>query len=183
VAELANPAAEKVLWASYGDAPNSWFFSYRVQGGQTVVRLGDGLPSALRDYINRIKESSKDLFSMVRVQLGAHGSFVVWAGTAWACYNVPAPLLERLLAKSSGTRASNGMTLGSIKSSFITNVQWHSDGSFYLRTSSNAHAWYFASSTVRRAWKDLWNDGDAMLTPGHLAELAVSKLRLLQCHC
>lgn len=147
------------------------------------MRLGDGLPPALRNYINRLKESSQDLLSIVRVQLGAHGSFVVWAGTAWACFNVPVALQERLIAMSSGTRTFNGMILGSIKSSFITNVQWHSDGSHYIRKSNNAHAWSFTSATARHAWKELWSNIDSPLTPEHLAELAVSKHLLPKCYC
>lgn len=163
--------------------PDSWFFSYRLHDGRTVVRLGDSITPALHDYLNRLKESTQDLFNMVRVQLGAHGSFVAWVGTAWACYNVPASLHERLLAMSSGTRAYNGMTLGSTKSSFITNVQWHSDGSHYIRKSNNAHAWHFVSSTMHHAWKELWGDVKGPLTSEHLAELAVSRILLLKCLC
>ena len=147
------------------------------------MRLGDGLPPALRNYINRLKESPQDLLSTVRVQLGAHGSFVVWAGTAWACFNVPIALQERLIAMSSGTRIFNGTILGSIKTSFITNVQWHSDGSHYIRKSNNAQAWSFTSATARHAWKELWSNIDGPLKPEHLAELAVSKYLLPKCHC
>jgi len=156
LAELAGCAINRVIWASFGDNPDSWFFAYQSKGGQIAVRLGPGAPRPLFDYIEHISSTSKELLGPIRVQLGSDGSFIVWSKSAWACRNVPETLRFRLSRLSSGTRTHNGMTMGSLKASTILNVAWHKDGSCFLRTLDNHVGWVYRTNTIRAAWDKIW---------------------------
>jgi methylenetetrahydrofolate dehydrogenase (NADP+)/methenyltetrahydrofolate cyclohydrolase/formyltetrahydrofolate synthetase len=174
-AELGNGFIKKVLWASFGSAPESWFFSFQLKNGSIAVRLGAAAPEALRGYIETLS-ASNPLLRRLQVQLGHKDSFVAWSSTAWACSNnIPEGLRRCLCQLSSHTRDNVGVTLGSLKDHrSLTNVQWHHDGAFYLKT-SKGQAWDFKSQAMRDAWRKLWPGvEDGMITPEHLAQVAVS---------
>jgi methylenetetrahydrofolate dehydrogenase (NADP+)/methenyltetrahydrofolate cyclohydrolase/formyltetrahydrofolate synthetase len=169
---LAGHNVKKVLWVSFGDVTESWFVACQVKDGTIALRLGTDAPAALRKYINQIS-SSKVLLGSLRAQLGPNGSFVAWSNTAWACYNVPAPLRARLCQLSSSTREDNGITMGSVLKGPLLNVQWHADGSFYIRR-MDIHVAIFNSTVMREAWRNLW-PGVALheMQPEHHAQIAV----------
>jgi methylenetetrahydrofolate dehydrogenase (NADP+)/methenyltetrahydrofolate cyclohydrolase/formyltetrahydrofolate synthetase len=178
-AELSNGLIKKVLWASFGSAPESWFFSFQLKNGSIAVRLGAAAPQALRRYIETLS-TSNPLLRRLQVQLGHNDSFVAWSSTAWACSNnIPEGLHRRLRQLSSHTRDIVGVTLGSLMDHrSLTNVQWHHDGAFYLKT-TKGQAWDFKSQAMRDAWCKLWPGfEDGMLTPEHLAQVAVSHTRI-----
>jgi methylenetetrahydrofolate dehydrogenase (NADP+)/methenyltetrahydrofolate cyclohydrolase/formyltetrahydrofolate synthetase len=173
LAELSGCDIKRILWASFGEKPESWFFAYEFDNGAISLRLGEDAPDALHNYIDRIS-TSKLLLRSLRVQLGQDGSFVVWSRTAWACCNVPELLCIQLCFLSSTSRDYNGVTKGSLKNGSITNVQWHEDGSFFLRSSDYCR-WAFRTAIMRGAWRNLWQDFEnGKPGPEHMAELAVS---------
>jgi methylenetetrahydrofolate dehydrogenase (NADP+)/methenyltetrahydrofolate cyclohydrolase/formyltetrahydrofolate synthetase len=179
-AELAKGYIKKVLWASFGSAPESWFFSFQLKNGSIGVRLGAAAPKALRRYIENLS-ASNPLLRRLQVQLGHNDSFVAWSSTAWICSdNIPEGLHDHLRQLSSAIRDCVGGTLGSLKDHrSLTNVQWHHDGTFYLKTTTG-QAWDFRSKAMRDAWRKLWQGlRDGMLTPEDLAQVAVSHLN----HC
>jgi methylenetetrahydrofolate dehydrogenase (NADP+)/methenyltetrahydrofolate cyclohydrolase/formyltetrahydrofolate synthetase len=166
---FVNDNMKKVLWASFGDTPESWFFSFELKNGLVSVRLGDGAPYALHDYIDNIS-TSNHLLGSLRVQLGNNASYVLWSRTLWACHNIPEDLCAQLCGLSSNSRVSKGVTKGSLKEQSVTNVQWHEDGSFYIRT-SDTHAWNFCANILHGAWRKMWGDS---MGPKDPTELAVS---------
>jgi methylenetetrahydrofolate dehydrogenase (NADP+)/methenyltetrahydrofolate cyclohydrolase/formyltetrahydrofolate synthetase len=117
--------------------------------------LGPDVPSPLRTYIQTI-EDSETLRSGIRVQLGADNSFVVWSGTAWACAEVPHQLKAKLCEGSSAYREGHNITNGSLRDSrTLDNVQWHTNGSYYIK-SGGRHLWDFKTKLVSFEWGKLW---------------------------
>jgi methylenetetrahydrofolate dehydrogenase (NADP+)/methenyltetrahydrofolate cyclohydrolase/formyltetrahydrofolate synthetase len=138
-----------------------------------TFRLGESVPRALRNYVDNFGDP-KFLAGTLRVQLGHDGSFVVWSRNSWACHGVPGNLLIRLCELSSGTREGSGITMGSLKTGTLIQVQWNKDGSFYLQSSS-AYARWFGSRVLREAWMNLWTGvKDGMIGLQHIEEIAVS---------
>jgi methylenetetrahydrofolate dehydrogenase (NADP+)/methenyltetrahydrofolate cyclohydrolase/formyltetrahydrofolate synthetase len=169
VGELANDNIKKVLWASFGDTPDSWFFAFELKNGLVSIRLGDGVPRALHDYVDHLS-TSNHILRYLRVQLGHNGSYVLWSKNIWACYNIPEDLRARLCDLSSNSRVTWGVFMGSFRQEGVSNVQWHEDGSFYLRTMAS-HAWKFGSNILQDAWCTMWSES---MGPEDPAELAVS---------
>jgi methylenetetrahydrofolate dehydrogenase (NADP+)/methenyltetrahydrofolate cyclohydrolase/formyltetrahydrofolate synthetase len=151
--ELKGSKIRRVLWASFGDVLESWFVAYELKNGVIALRLGGDAPAALRTYIDHVSEH-KHLLGSLRVQLGPNGSFVVWSNTSWACYNVPVPIRARLCELSSASRENNGVTMGSILKGPLMNVQWHQDGTFYIRR-INTHNSIFKTTLMHEAWRNL----------------------------
>lgn len=116
---------------------------------------------------------SKSLLGCLCVQLGKDGSFVVWSKTAWACFNVPKSLVDRLCQLSSGFRSYNGLTKGSFKGPSIKNIAWHQDGTCFLRTDGDQVSWLFCGEALNEAWEKLWSGtGVPGLSRDQVAELA-----------
>lgn len=144
-----------------------------MKNATCTFRLGQGAPSALREFIQRLG-SSDNVTSFLRVQLGDKESFVVWASKAWACSDVPHPLRVQLCRLSSTSREYNGFMRGSLKNGTLDNVQWHRDGTFYVK-SGGLHFWNYQAEIIRAAWKELWKrPGHERLGSTSLNELAVS---------
>lgn len=95
LAELAGHDIKRVIWASFGDVEDSWFFAYEYKNGKVAIRLGPQVPRLLFDWIDRINGTSKELLGHVRVHLGDNGSFFAYCKTSWACSNVPEQMLAR----------------------------------------------------------------------------------------
>ncbi|KAF2832349.1 FTHFS-domain-containing protein [Ophiobolus disseminans] len=170
LAELAGCDIKRVLWASFGDYPESWFFSYQFKSDHVAIRLGPQAPRTLFEYIEQISGSSKELLGLLRVQLGKKGSFVAWSKTSWACHNVPEMLRARLCKWSSGTRTQHGMTMGQLSEGALTDVAWHEDGSYFVRTQNNHVSWKFRLDVTHAAWTKLWTE--VGLTGPGVAEVA-----------
>jgi hypothetical protein len=179
-AELANGIIKKVLCVSFGSAPESWFFSFECKNGEIAVRLGAAAPKAVREYVDTMS-TSRQLLAKLRVQLGHGNSFVAWSSTVWTCSNdIPGGLHHRLRLLTSHTRDNVGATLGSFTNETLSNVHWHKDGSYYLKTAKGGQCWDFKSTSMRDAWRSLWQGlGDGILKPEHLAQVAVSHLHSL----
>jgi methylenetetrahydrofolate dehydrogenase (NADP+)/methenyltetrahydrofolate cyclohydrolase/formyltetrahydrofolate synthetase len=158
---------------SFGSSVDSWFFAYEFKNGATTFRLGDGVPAALLEYINRFGKPT-DLEGTLRVQLGHNNSFVVWSKASWACHNVPDDLRDLLCKWSSGTRGGVGITMGSLKQGTLINVQWNKDGTLYVQADNMAHARRFKTKILHDAWNDLWPGSRFVIGPQYIAELAVS---------
>ncbi|KAF1833646.1 hypothetical protein BDW02DRAFT_598908 [Decorospora gaudefroyi] len=147
---------KKIIWVSYGNTPGSWFFACQLRDGACDFQIGPDIPPALRSFI-QLLTGSDVLTAALRVQLGDNGSFVAWSKTVWECANVPHLLRAKLCEGSSGSREADGVTQGSLRSGSLDNVQWHADGSFYIK-SGERHFWNFTSKLVRSAWSDLWKE-------------------------
>lgn len=79
---------------------------------------------------------------------------------------------------SSDLRFVHGITSGFLKAGTINNIQWHQDGSFYLK-GSDTYAWASRSKVADESWKKLWPEVQFdMLGPHQFQELAVSEQRL-----
>jgi methylenetetrahydrofolate dehydrogenase (NADP+)/methenyltetrahydrofolate cyclohydrolase/formyltetrahydrofolate synthetase len=124
------------------------------------------------NYVKNLS-TSNHLLGSLRVQLGNNGSYVLWSRTIWACHNIPEDLRAQLCDLSSNSRVSWGVTMGSLRGRRVVNVQWHEDGSFYLRT-MGWHTWKFGANILQGAWRTMWGDS---MKPKDPAELAVSGAR------
>jgi methylenetetrahydrofolate dehydrogenase (NADP+)/methenyltetrahydrofolate cyclohydrolase/formyltetrahydrofolate synthetase len=116
---------KKILWVAIGDTPESWFYAFELKNGAVALRLGEGAPEALQEWVDQISKSS-NLLKSLRVQLGNDGSFVAWTQSAWACYNVPEPLGMNLRRLSSHYRGLQGVTQGSFRTGKSYPVYSHS---------------------------------------------------------
>ena len=145
--------------------------------GASTFRVGAGIPSALRQFIDRISPVP-DLCWALRVQLGNNDSFVAWAKTLWACYGVPKALEVELCQLSGSYMRPAAVTKGSLKGT-LSQITWHEDGSYYVE-GGEGRFWHFESSITRQAWAKLWSGKNATLSPEELSELVVSAPS--QCH-
>ncbi|KAL1792617.1 hypothetical protein ACET3X_009124 [Alternaria dauci] len=153
--EICTDCVKKITWASYGSKTGSWFFAWERRDSTSAFMIGPEIPTALRSYIQTI-EASETLRSGIWVQLGAADSFVAWSGTAWACADVPAELEAKLREGSSGFRKGNNITNGSLRDSrTLDNIQWHANGSYYIK-SGDRHLWNFQAKLVCLEWNKLW---------------------------
>jgi hypothetical protein len=162
---------KKVLWASYGDAPESWIITYEFKNGVVATRLGDDVPLALRSYIDQVSVNDL-LLGSLRVQLGANGSFIAWNERDWACSKVPTPLRAELRRLSVVSRDTNSFTAGFFSNATIKNVQWHADGAFYLE-GAGTYSFRFTRDIMHNAWECFWHGLD-ITEPGPLFDIAVS---------
>ncbi|KAH7383835.1 hypothetical protein BKA66DRAFT_529275 [Pyrenochaeta sp. MPI-SDFR-AT-0127] len=145
-----------ILWASFGTEPESWFLAYKTNDGTSAFRLGKDAPVALYELVQRLNKPNNRLSSL-RVQLGDGESFVLWSQKAWACSNVPQLLQVKLCQLSSTFREYNSVMKGSLKQGTLDNVQWHRDGTFYMK-SGKFHVWHYHADIMRAAWHELWRD-------------------------
>lgn len=65
---------KKVLWASYGDSKDSWFFVFQLRNDEVLIRLGKDSPRGVHDLIRHM---NKEVIPYTRVHFGSEGSFVV----------------------------------------------------------------------------------------------------------
>jgi hypothetical protein len=49
------------------------------------------------------------------------------------------------------------MTKGSLRSGTLDNIQWHANGSFYIKSGAR-HIWYFNTKLASSTWNDLWKE-------------------------
>ncbi|KAF1937632.1 hypothetical protein EJ02DRAFT_356414 [Clathrospora elynae] len=152
--ELSAGHVGKIVWASFGSEPDSWFFACELRDGTPTFQTGHGIPLALRQFIQQLGSSGL-LLTSLRVQLGANQSFVVWSRTLWACSGVPQMLRAKLCEGSSSSREWADVTKGSLKTGTLDNVQWSSSGSFFLK-SGDKHIWDYHAKLVHTAWGKLW---------------------------
>lgn len=161
----------KVKWASYGSHPDSWVFAYEMTDGTSSIHVGPAIPAALLRFIDKIS-AAPDLRSALRVQLGANDSFVAYAKTSWAAHGIPKALEVELCQLSWTHMRSSTVTRGSLKGT-LAQIAWHSDGSYYIDGQAG-YFWHFNSSTMRRAWSELWSKTDTPPSLEELSELVVS---------
>ncbi|KAH8723434.1 hypothetical protein GQ44DRAFT_313788 [Phaeosphaeriaceae sp. PMI808] len=173
--EMCHQDTKKVIWASFGDLPESWFFSYELRNGKTVSLLGIDVPRVVYECIDDIRKLGTSPEAL-HVQLGSGGSFLIWNQSAWVCFNIPDTLLNQLYRLSNVTTEFRGVTRGWLKQGTCTNVQWHKDGSYYLR-SVEGDSWKYRSGIMQDAWVKLWqgtkNEFQGHETLSDLAYVAV----------
>ena len=169
LAFLMFKSVKRVTWASYGSAPNSWFFLYELTDGTSTFQFGRDIPAALRQFIDVL---TPDLSSSLHVQLGNDNSFVAWAKTCWACNGIPLVLEKELVDLSGSHRRTHIDMKGSLKAA-IDQVSWHSDGSYYLE-GKEGYFWHFTPIITRKEWTKLWSKGNVTPSIKELSELAVS---------
>lgn len=172
--EISAGQVKKIVWASFGSALDSWFFAYETADGIGTYQLGSGVPSSLRDYVEHLSLSTLYLASL-RVQLGDRNSYVVWSRTAWACSGVPKSLRSKLVQLSSNAREHGGVVKSSLSSGRLENVQWHRNGSFYMK-SGGRHSGHNEGKLMKAAWDALWQDDTTTSMATQISrELAVSQ--------
>lgn len=81
--DLLSGDIKKVLHASFGGEVDSFFFTYQLTDGSIAHRVGKGVSSVLRAFIDDIASTSEKDSSVLRVQLGNQGSYIAWAGAQW----------------------------------------------------------------------------------------------------
>ncbi|KAI2482713.1 hypothetical protein Ptr902_05030 [Pyrenophora tritici-repentis] len=175
---IASGYIKKITWASYGCKAESWFFAFELADGNPSFEHGDDIPPALVSFIRSLR-GSQVLLAALRVQLGANDSFVAWSKSAWACANVP-PQLRAKLREGSSASLEGVITKGSLRNGTLDNVQWHANGSFYIK-SRHLHLVNFQSKLMDSKWNELWEG----LTRSERirkinGELAVSNQTLIQ---
>ncbi|KAL7774985.1 hypothetical protein CFE70_005900 [Pyrenophora teres f. teres 0-1] len=143
----------KITWASYGCNTESWFFAFELADGKPSFEYGHGIPRDLISFIRNL-QGSEILLAALRVQLGANDSFVAWSMSAWACANVP-PQLQAKLREGSSASLDGVITKGSLRNGTLDNVQWHANGSFYIK-SGHVHLVNFQSKLMDSKWNELW---------------------------
>ncbi|CAA9962479.1 SH3 3 domain containing protein [Pyrenophora teres f. maculata] len=143
----------KITWASYGCNTESWFFAFELADGKPSFEYGHGIPRDLISFIRNL-QGSEILLAALRVQLGANDSFVAWSMSAWACANVP-PQLQAKLREGSSASLDGVITKGSLRNGTLDNVQWHTNGSFYIK-SGHVHLVNFQSKLMDSKWNELW---------------------------
>ena len=171
MSDLVDGEVKKVTWASFGDHPRSFFFAYVMNNGSPGHRVGKAIPSTLRPFLEHASQASFEKASALCVQLGADRSWAAWMGTSWACRNVPAALQETLCQLSSDHHKDENGLEGVSNVGSITNVTWHANGSYYVK--SSGHDWSFCSAALQQGWNDMWN-GIKNVAANEPTELAVS---------
>lgn len=141
------------------------------------VDMGEGVPSALRDFIDH----HRDHASFLRAQLGTGSSFIAWTKRQWACEAIPASL-ERLLQnishQDSYTPTKGSFMLGppisfafhENGSYFVSGYNETARGSYYQRVPY--HLKEFSSETLCTALTQLFPSG--MVAKKDIDDLAVS---------
>lgn len=168
IGDLTSGNIEKVVWASFGGELDSFFMVYTLRSGETTYRMGKAFPNALWRFV---EVSSR--WSEVRVQLGAHRSYVAWAGSVWVCRGVPSALQAALCQLSSSHECDGHYVSGTLGRGTLRNVTWHDNGSFLLQ--GNGCIWNFEGEFLRQGWTELWR-GRGHLRRNDLANLAVRGL-------
>jgi methylenetetrahydrofolate dehydrogenase (NADP+)/methenyltetrahydrofolate cyclohydrolase/formyltetrahydrofolate synthetase len=56
---------------------------------------------------------------------------------------------------SSYSRTANTTTKGSLREGTLDDVQWHPNGSFYIKK-GDRHLWNFSAHSVSSAWNEMW---------------------------
>ncbi|KAF1950627.1 hypothetical protein CC80DRAFT_509566 [Byssothecium circinans] len=169
---------KKVVWASYGSEPDSYFICYEVRGGFPAHRSGAETPTSLDVFVSWATSSASSIHkpSALRVQLGEGRSWLAWTGALWASNLVPQPLLSTLCALSSFQHQDpklgpqKHMKLGwrgTIQSGVLKNVAWHKNGTYYVMT--DKQHWDFKSEAVLKGWEELWNDGEEPSMLAHVS--------------
>lgn len=139
-----------------------------MKDGSPGFRLGKAVPTALQPFIKYASSTTLELALSLRVQLGADGSYVAWAGPNWTSFKVPSGLSSALYQLSSVHIEGKG---GTLKSGSLDYVAWHNNGSYYLKGAE--HSWKFQSAFMNQGWNDLWRGYNCdLLTPPELADLA-----------
>lgn len=142
-----------------------------MKDGSPGHRAGKAIPSTLRPFLEYASQASFELASTLGVQLGPNRSWVAWAGNLWACRKVP-PALQAALCQLSLKHYEDGNGLkGALKSGTLTNVAWHNNGSYYVK--SSGHSWSFESAATRLGWNNLWG-GLKHVIENEPTDLAVS---------
>lgn len=169
--DLTFKPVKRISWASYGSHINSWFFAYEMLDGTSTFQSGKEIPTALRQFMDRIRPVS-DLYSSLRVQLGDDDSFVAWTKTSWICQGLPVTLEGELLHLSGAHMRIHNILKGSLNAA-LTQVTWHRDGSYYVEGKAG-YFWHFSSDIASKEWIKLWSRKAAIPTLKELSELAVS---------
>jgi methylenetetrahydrofolate dehydrogenase (NADP+)/methenyltetrahydrofolate cyclohydrolase/formyltetrahydrofolate synthetase len=172
LSDISTGHVKRISWASYGSKPDLWFFSYKTEHGAVpTYRIGKGAPEALLRFISELARLN---LASIRVQFGNKSSFVAWSGTIWAASHDLA-VRAGLKEMSSSCQETSGFTMGSLKHETLDNVQWHQDGSWYIK-SNDRHIGKFQGAIMRRAWAGLWKGTAAKDLNSKLqGELAVSQ--------
>ncbi|KAF1931286.1 uncharacterized protein M421DRAFT_417934 [Didymella exigua CBS 183.55] len=171
--DISSKPVRKITWASYGSRPDSWFFAYEMTDGTSAFQVGETIPPALQQFIDRVRPVA-DLCSALRVQLGDNDSFFAWAKASWACHGVPAAIEAELCHLSGAHMRSATVTRGSLKGT-LSQVTWHGDGSYFIG-GQQGYFWHFESSIAHQAWARLWSSGTAAPSLTELAELVLVAL-------
>ncbi|KAL6705085.1 hypothetical protein ACN47E_007344 [Coniothyrium glycines] len=152
--DIATGCVERVIWASFGSEPDSWFFSYETTGDSVPThRIGTGIPSSLQSHIARNNWTTE---ASLRIQFGASGSYIVWSGTEWASHQIPHRLCERLVQGcNSMVHSTSDIRFGTLHHGTIDNIQWHHDGSWYIK-SCGRHMGDFQAMVMQQAWLTFW---------------------------
>lgn len=169
---ISDARIKRIHWVSFGCHLDSWFILYETPEGRLDYDFGSAIPRAADRFLSERARPDRKI-SAHYVQLGDAESFVAWTKSHWACSYVPEPLRHALCRMSSEYIGSDYLTTGYLTRGTLDNVQWHRDGSFYVK-SGDRHIGYYQADITRKAWAHLWSEGKAPLRDRIQAELAVS---------
>ncbi|KAF2871644.1 hypothetical protein BDV95DRAFT_607066 [Massariosphaeria phaeospora] len=166
ITDIMGGEVKRIVWASFGSDGNSFFFAYEAKRGGYAYRVGTSIAYEIFEMVH---DNSS---SLIRVQLGNDGAYIIWFGRFWISKRLPAALLRHLVQISQTSVASRtmGRSYG-MMSEGLANVTWHADDSYYVKHCT--HAWNFESEIMLESWKKLWQIEEQAGPSAHdLADLA-----------